>query len=97
MIGDHYNEKWRQPNYDWLKPYIVNTSNTTFNASALVSRREFEELKNEVIELKKLLERAIDYDKRNNEPNCEIEEKVALLKKVAELVGISLEDIFPKQ
>ena len=44
--------------------------------------------------MKKLLIRAAEYDKRNNEPNCEMEDKVALLKKVAEMVGVDLKEVF---
>jgi hypothetical protein len=90
MVGDHYSDKWKQPQWNGT------ISNVTYNPSQ-VSKEDFDALKKDVEEMKKLLERALDYDKRNNEPNCEMEEKVALLKKVAELVGVSLEDIFPKQ
>lgn len=44
--------------------------------------------------MKELLKKAIEYDKKNNEPHCEVEEKIATLKKIAEMVGVSLEDIF---
>lgn len=90
MVGDHYNDKWKQPQWTGI------ISNVTYD-SYQVSKKDFDALKKDVEEMKKLLERALDYDKRNNEPNCEMEEKVALLKKVAELVGVNLEDIFPKQ
>ena len=90
MVGDHYNDKWKQPQWTGI------ISNVTYDPSQ-VSKKDFDALKKDVEEMKKLLERALDYDKRNNEPNCEMEEKVALLKKVAELVGVNLEDIFPKQ
>ncbi len=43
--------------------------------------------------MKELLKRAKDYDIRNNEPDCEIEEKMEFLKKVAALVGINLDEI----
>ncbi|RWO20641.1 hypothetical protein [Mesorhizobium sp.] len=33
-------------------------------------------------------------DERNNEPHCEIEDKVALLKRVAEAVGVDLAEAF---
>ena len=58
---------------------------------------DFLALKQEVLEMKELLKRAVEYDKRNNEHHCEMEDKVALLKKVAEYVGVSLEDIFSQQ
>jgi hypothetical protein len=102
MIGDHYNDKWSNTN-----PF--KTNNTWIDMSN-VSRAEFEilkyqfqamseefnKLKNEVLEMKALLLRAKEYDERNNEPHCEMEEKVAVLKKVAELVGVDLSEIFGK-
>ena len=92
MVGDHYNDKWKDKQFpkEWQWPNMYPPLNNS------VSKEEFETLRKEVLEMKALLLRAIEYDKRNNEPACEMEEKVALLKKVAELVGISLEDVFPK-
>lgn len=91
MVGDHFNDRWQ--------PKIPNKIYTTDNLMPFLAptREEFDVLKKEVENMKKLLERAIKYDKDNNEPACEIEEKVVLLKKVAELVGVSLEDIFPNK
>lgn len=58
-----------------------------------VSRQEFDELKRDVLEMKALLKRAKEYDERNGEPGCEMEAKMALLRKVAAAVGIDLDDI----
>lgn len=84
MIGDHYTEKFKQwPGYyDNYKTWSNN-----------VSREEFELLRNEVLEMKKLLEKAIQYDIDNNEPHCETDEKVALLKKISEAVGVKIDVI----
>lgn len=60
----------------------------------MITREEFEQLKKEVEEMKKILLRAAEYDKKNNEPHCEMEVKVALLKKIAEAVGVDLTDVF---
>lgn len=84
MVGDHFNDKWKDRQFPGFLPPND------------VQRVEFELLRAEVKEMKELLLKAVEYDKRNNEPHCEMEEKVALLKKVAELVGVSLEDVFPK-
>ena len=58
---------------------------TTF-PNSVVSRAEFDKLKRDVEELK----RAKEYD----EPDCEMDEKVELIRKVAELVGVDIEDLF---
>ena len=62
------------------------------------TRQEFDDLKKEVEHMKKLLIKAKLYDEANNEPNCEMEEKVAFLKKIAEYVGVNLDEVFgPKK
>ena len=84
MIGDHYNDKWNQPYYQDL-----------FNRESSLKefKKEFLELKKEVEEMKIFLKRALDYDKKTAQPHCETEEKIKILRKVAEIVGISLEDV----
>ena len=62
MVGDHYNDKWKQPQWTGI------ISNVTYDYSQ-VSKKDFDALKKDVEEMKK----------------------------VAELVGVNLEDIFPKQ
>lgn len=97
MIGDFYSDKWKQPKSFPPDPTEqINILDLMKFPNSTISREEFESLKREVLEMKELLKRAVEYDKRNNEPHCEMEEKVALLKKVAEYVGVTLEDVFPK-
>lgn len=92
MIEDHYGEKW---NEDWFKNFIKpDTPNIII--SPTVTREEFDALKKEVEEMKALLKRAKIYDEQNNEPDCEVEEKMALLRKVAQAVGIDLDEVFKK-
>ena len=99
MVGDHYNQKWNEPVYRSLIDRIQITGTNPTVASYnfnLVTKQEFDSLKKEVEEMKELLKRAVEYDERNNEPHCEIEEKVEVLKKVAELLEVNLDDIFRK-
>lgn len=58
------------------------------------TREEFEALKKEIEFMKKLLERAAKYDEENDEPHCEMEDKVDLLKKIAAAMGVDLGDVF---
>lgn len=58
-----------------------------------IGRKEFEDLKKEVKEMKELLRKAKIYDEANGEPNCEMEDKMKLLRKVAEAVGIDLDEV----
>lgn len=88
MVADHYRDnfiqRWPQP--DPLAPVFIPP----------VSRAEFDALKREIEDMKKLLVRAKEYDERNGEPHCEMDEKVALLKQVAKLVGVDLAEVFDK-
>ncbi len=45
----------------------------------------------EVDEFRRLLERAREYDKRNNEPDCETKEKQEKLRKMAEQLGVKID------
>lgn len=87
-VGDYWRD--RLPNtHPWINPnptqpflYIQPT------------REEFEQLKREIQELKLLLQAAMRYDEKTNQPHCEQEEKIALIKKLAEYVGVDLSDVF---
>lgn len=92
MVGDHYNDKWKDKQWTWPS---INPS-VGYPPLNTVSKQEFDALKAEVLEMKLLLLRAAEYDKRTDQPHCEMEEKVALLKRVASMVGVSLEDVFPQ-
>lgn len=83
MIGDHYTQKW-DPN---------NTGTITWINNNDVSRQEFEQLKNDVREMKELLKKAKAYDEQTNQPDCEQEKKLETLRKIAEVVGINLDDV----
>lgn len=81
MVGDYYAEKWN--------PIVQ--PNTTY--VAFPSREEFDALRREVEDMKALLIRAKAYDEANGEPDCEMDEKLAVLRKVAELVGVDLSEV----
>lgn len=80
MVGDHYSDKWK----------VI----TDLFPTPAVSRAEFDELKRDVEECKMLLKRAAEYDRKNNEPECQNDEKLAILRKVAEMVGVNLDEAF---
>lgn len=58
-----------------------------------VTREEFEALRRDVLELKELLKAAKKFDEATGQPNCEKEEKVELIRKIAEAVGVDLQDL----
>lgn len=56
-----------------------------------VSPIEFEKLKREVQELKKLIEAAKRFDEVTGQKDCENADKVAFIKEVAKFVGVDIE------
>jgi uncharacterized protein YlxW (UPF0749 family) len=98
FVGDFYSDKWKEPfkKFEDFSGINIVTRLEHENLKLELSKigLNYELLKNEVAEMKELLKRAKAYDEKNNEPNCEMEDKVALLKKIAELVGVDLSEIF---
>jgi hypothetical protein len=90
MIGDHFSRTWQQQ-----YPQIIPLPSPSLPPIQLgVSREEFDALRRDVQQMHELLRAAKRYDTEHGEPDCEMEEKVALLKRVAELVGVNLSDVF---
>lgn len=102
MVGDFWHDRWQDPlkqsptNPFFPRPYEKPLDLDWLQKQLAPTREEFEALKKEVEMMKELLKRAKEYDEKNNEPHCEMEEKVALLKAIAKMVGVSLEDVFGK-
>ncbi len=100
FIGKHYEDKWNpyNPGSPFTTPnqapYQATTTTGSFILKPEITKAEFDALKKEVEDMKALLKKAKIYDEVNNEPNCEMESKVAFLKQVAAYVGIDLEDVF---
>lgn len=46
------------------------------------TEEEFDALKREIEEMKKLLMKAKEYDERTGQPDCEMDDKVELLRKI---------------
>lgn len=86
-IGDAWAHKFPEKYPHFNPPPVVIPSG--------VSASEFEALKKEVKELKKLLEAAKKFDQSTGQPDCAMEEKVKLIKAIAKLVGVNLDQLFP--
>lgn len=108
QIGDDFQRRTQQDEF-WKKfvftpPVIPTTSPQDFPPISTgitvdltgISRHEFEMLKREVEHLKKLLERAVQYDKDTNQPHCETDAKIAMIKEVCKAFGIDLKELLEK-
>jgi hypothetical protein len=85
-IGDQYNQRYQ------------NQFGSGLGGLSAISRLEFDSLRIEVQQLKELLLKAKELDRKEGNPDCEMEAKVAILRKVAEAVGVNLDDVFgPKK
>lgn len=93
-IGDYWSRRVPE-DYPWVIPRIdpLPTGPNPFNMNP-VSREEFDKLKRDVEELKKLLIAGKEFDEKTGQPHCEHEDKIALIKKIAELVGVDMKDVF---
>ena len=65
-------------------------------AEPAIRREEFEALRREVQSLKTLLQAAKRFDTETGQPDCEQDEKVAFIRKIAEMVGVDMADVFPE-
>jgi len=81
MIVDHYTNKWQHTS-PALQPWIPMGPPTVVFPSSPIPQSEIDEFH-------LLLDRAREYDKRMNQPDCELEEKKQKLLKVAEELGIA--------
>lgn len=75
MIYDHYYDKFREWN-DRLTP-------PTYLLAPMPTQAEIDEFR-------KLLDRAREYDRKHNQPDCELEEKKQKLLKLAKDLGIDI-------
>lgn len=106
MVGDVYRDTFTDPSYPWNGPLqqpvqwppLTNpvVTDTTFTFQREVTKEEFDALKKEVERMKRMLIAAKIYDEQNGEPNCEMDEKVELLKKIAAMMGVDLSEVFDK-
>lgn len=76
MVTEHYIDKWGQRTSAWPQPTIIVTPSIS---------------QEEVDEFRKLLDRAREYDKRNNEPDCELADKKKVLMDLAEQLGVKID------
>lgn len=91
-VGDYYGRTIPNRYPDWFPPQQTYPILPVTPPS--VSQEEFDALKKEVEKMKKLIKKAKAIDEATEQPNCEKADKVAMLKRLAELVGVDLGEVF---
>lgn len=99
MIMDDYRDRWKRP---WELPLPTSIPPVQpYPSGGLkpftlpeISREEFNELKAEIEALKELIKAAKKYDEATGQPDCEMDEKVAMIKSLAKALGVDMEDVF---
>lgn len=85
--------------YEWVEQSrtpldsVVRPTPSKEDRSIPATKEDIQNLRKEIESLKKLLKAASTFDEETDQAHCETEEKVALIKKVAELVGVDLSDL----
>jgi hypothetical protein len=85
MVGDYWRDRTLPESFPSYPSWPNNVP---------PSRAEFEDLKRSVEELKNLLVAAKRYDVVQGEPDCEMDDKVSLIKRLAEIVGVDMKEVF---
>lgn len=89
MVGDFYRDQFKQA--PWEK-YIYQPI-----CQPEVTKADFDKLREKVDEMVDLLKRAQAYDIATGQAGCEMEEKLALLRQIAALVGVDLDEVLAKK
>ena len=85
MVMDYYGDKWQK--YTPLQPSIYYPVTVPQQPVYVPVPQITPE---ELAEFHELLRRAREYDKKNNEPDCELESKKERIRKLAEELGVTV-------
>jgi hypothetical protein len=97
-IGDQWRDAFPE-RYPWYPPYTPLPGIPNPYAPPVIiipgpTKEEFDALKKEVEALKELLKAAKKFDEETGQKNCEMDEKIDFIKKIAEFVGVDINEVF---
>jgi len=105
-IGDNWG-KTVPDRWPWTYPYLPHPNTTPWiwppnppepgSFQNVPTQEDFDALRREVLELRELLIAAKKFDEATGQQDCEQAEKVALIKQLAEFVGVDLEDVLDSE
>lgn len=94
-------DDWNRRNGQAVEPLITGDYFKIVTDQSSVTKRDLEDLRDEfrkeLRSLKKLLKAAAQYDDESGQPDCEQEEKIALIRKLAAALEVDMEDCLPKK
>lgn len=61
-----------------------------------VTQEDLQKLKEEIEALKNMLKAAKIYDEKTGQKDCEMENKIEFIRQIADMVGVSMDDVFPR-
>ena len=97
-VGDFYDDIWKKYGPGpYLPPIDPNILPQQPFFSPLATKEELDQLRKEVAEMKDLLKKAIEIDKKTGQPDCQMEAKLKRLREVVKLVGETIDDILPEK
>jgi len=96
-VGDDWSRRDRWPGWPAQIPFptSIPENGTSFRVGQL--EKELAALRSQVEQMRAELEAAKQQDIENGTPDCEMEDKVIILKKIAQLVGVDLSKVFNEQ
>lgn len=103
-VGDYWKNTNPNERHPWVSiPAVMPIAQPMPNVSLpnvtriveYATKDDIEKLRKEMTELRELLTAAKKFDEAQGEPDCEMDEKVALIKMFAKAVGVDMSQIFP--
>lgn len=95
-VGDYWKrdfEKKYPDVFETITTWPIVNGAQQIDISGLATKDDIEQIRKELTALKDLLKAAIKFDEEADQPHCENEDKIALIKKVADMVGVDLKDL----
>jgi hypothetical protein len=101
-VGNYFANTFpqRYPEWPLVNPGYYPSSGAAGIATTPVeyaTKADLDAVRKEIQELKELLLAAKKYDEATNQPDCHMDDKVALIKAVAKAVGVDMNDVFPEE
>lgn len=97
VLDDFYKRNPTIPNHPWVSPGNPSTPivpNPLVITPNPAIENELQKLRQELEALKDLIKAAKIFDEKTGQPDCEVDEKVEALKKIAECLGVDISGAF---